>query len=105
MQVGDAVVYEIRLANKGTDVARQAAVRLSIPETLRLAKAGPLNFRQEGSDLVFDAIPALDPGRQALLTVEFVAQSQGDTRLKVQFAGAHMTNPVSQEEYLKIAAK
>jgi hypothetical protein len=104
IQVGDPVVYEIRLANKGSEVVEQAAVRLSVPDALKLAKAGPLKSRQEGSDLVFDTIPALQPGRQALLTVEFVAQSEGDTRLKVQFASAHMKTPMSRDEPLEIAA-
>ena len=105
VQVGDPVVYEIRLANKGTEVVQQAAVRLSIPEELKLTKAGPLNFQQQGIDIIFDAIPALEPGRQALLTAEFIAQAPGASRLKVQFVGAHMTNPVSREENLKIAAR
>ena len=105
VQVGDPVVYEIRLANRGTEVVQQAAVRLSVPDELRLTKAGPLNFQQQGADVVFDAIPALDPGRQALLTAEFVAQAPGATRLKVQFVGSHMTIPVSRDENLQIAAK
>ena len=105
VQVGDPVVYEIRVANKGTEVVQQASVRVSVPAELQLAKAGPLNVRREGTDLIFDAIPALNPGRQALLTAEFIALAPGDARLRVQFVGAHMKSPVFQDENLRIAAK
>lgn len=105
VQVGDPVVYEIRVANKGTEVVQQASVRVSVPAELQLAKAGPLNVRREGTDLIFDAIPTLNPGRQALLTAEFIALAAGDARLRVQFVGAHMKSPVFQDENLRIAAK
>lgn len=102
VQVGGRVVYEFRLTNRGTVPVRQAAVKLSVPRELRLVDAGPVQYRQDGMDIVFDAIPILDAGQQAILRAEFTAQTAGETFVKVQFVGAHMKRPLSREEGLMI---
>lgn len=100
--VGGRVSYEIRLINRGSAPVRQAALRLGIPSELSLVNAGPLKYRQEGADVVFDAIPVLQAGQQAVVKVEFTAQAAGETYLNVQFVGAHMKRPLSREEGLTI---
>ncbi len=105
VQVGGRLVYEIRLINRGTVPARQAAVRLGVPSELKLVDAGPVRYRQEGADLVFDAIPILDAGQQTVLKAEFIAQAPGETILKVQYVGAHMKRPLSRDEGLMIGGR
>lgn len=105
VQIGGRATYEIRLTSRGTAAVRQSAVRLGIPAELKLVDAGPLNYRQEGSDIIFDAIPTLEPGEKAILKAEFVAQRAGETYLKVQFVGAHMQRPLSREELLQISSQ
>lgn len=102
IQVGGRVFYEIRLINRGTAPVRQAALRLGISRELRLVNAGPIKSRQEGDDLVFDAIPVLEAGRQSVVQLEFTAQAAGEAYLNVQFVGAHMKRPLSREEGLTI---
>lgn len=102
VQLGGRAAYEIRLVNRGTAPVRQGIVRLTVPEELRLVDAGPLTYRQEGADLVFDPIPSLEVGQQAVVKAEFVAQAAGDTYLKVQTTASHLKRPLSREEGLTI---
>lgn len=101
--LGGRASYEIRLTNRGTAPVRQSIVRLTVPAELRLANVSPQSYRQEGADLVFEPIPSLEAGQQAVVKADFIAQSAGDTFVKIQTTAAHMKRPLSREEGLTIS--
>lgn len=103
VEVHGETTYEIRVTNRGSKSAVdvQVAARAAA-ETEIIDAAGPAAAKISGTQVVFDPIPALEPGRCELFRVRVVCRSPGEVGFKAYFRTAEQSKAIVAEELTRI---
>jgi hypothetical protein len=105
LEVGAETAYEIRLANTGTKMETNVEVVCTLPEQLefRGAKCSTsLKYRQEGRELIFEALPRLAPKADVIYRVQVRGVAPGDIRFRTRIKADGLKEPVLREESTRI---
>ncbi len=97
VEVGTEVCYEIRVINNGSKTETDIKLVAVIPDQMMYKNAsGPARSKEEGKEVVFEPLPKLDPGADAIYRVTVTAASAGDARFKAKLTSAGVSDPVIQ---------
>jgi hypothetical protein len=105
IEVGAETAYEIRVANQGTKTETNVEVICTLPEQLefRGAKCSTtLRYRQEGRELIFEALPRLAPKADVIYRVQVKGIAPGDIRFRTRIRADGLKVPVLREESTRI---
>ena len=89
--IGQQCVFQASAANLGLQPLRQVQVRLQVPKecrivaiTVRGARDKPIKlaYRLRGREMVFDAVPVLEPGSRVQFEVRVTAGRPGDVTFR-----------------------
>lgn len=98
VEVGRPTVYQIRVVNEGTVAATGIEVQASLPEGLAAGNCqGPTPFRLEGRQVIFAAVPRLEPQGEAVFIVNALAQTPGQMRFLAQVSSNQDRTPITRE--------
>lgn len=79
--VGDDTVYVVEMRNEGTAPATNIRLADAIPERARFVNAsGPVAYRRESGEVIFDPVPVLAPGEKLIYTITVKAMRPGSAR-------------------------
>ena len=99
IEVGKPAIYEILVTNRGSAAATGVQLQATLPEGMAPSQMkGPTAFRVDGQQVVFSALPKLQPQGQALYYVIAMAQAPGDRRFRAQIVSDQDTTPIVREE-------
>jgi uncharacterized repeat protein (TIGR01451 family) len=105
LEVGAETSYEIRVTNTGTKTETNLQLTCTVPDKMefRGAKgAAGCNFKQEGKEIVFEALPKLAPRADAIYRVKVRGLEPGDMRFQARMKADGLTVPVLKEESTKV---
>lgn len=92
LQVGQRATYTIRLINAGKLAFLRPSLIITVPmEMAVLGQRGPTTAAQKGQVVKFDPLSALEPGKEAVYTVEIEAKRAGEARLRVELSDGRTT--------------
>src|SRR5439155_18944649 len=98
IEVGKSTVYEIQVLNRGSAQATGVQVQATLPEGMAAGPVqGPAIHRVEGRQVVFAALPRLQPQGQAVYYVTALAQAAGDRRFRAQVVSDQDPMPIARE--------
>jgi hypothetical protein len=103
IEVGAETAYEIRVTNHGSAPATNVEVRALVPKAMSIkACQGPTEYKIEGQEVVFNAIPKLAPKADAVYRINVKANAVGDVRFRARLASDSLSEPVIGEEGTKV---
>jgi len=105
VEIGADTAYEIRITNTGTKTETNLQLNCSLPAQMefRGAKAPPgINFKQDGKEIVFDAVPKLAPRADLFYRINVRGTEPGDVRFRARIKADDLTEPVLKEESTRI---
>jgi uncharacterized repeat protein (TIGR01451 family) len=105
VEVGAETSYEIRVTNTGTKTETNLQLTCTVPDKMdfRGAKAPQgINFKQDGKEIVFDAIPKLAPRADVIYRVNVRGTAPGDLRFRARIKADGLVDPVLKEESTKV---
>jgi hypothetical protein len=96
VEVGAEVCYEVRIINNGTKTESDAKLVAVVPDQMEFKNAnGPARSKLEGKEIVFEALPKLDPGAEAVYRVTLMAKAAGDSYFRARVSSANITEPLA----------
>jgi uncharacterized repeat protein (TIGR01451 family) len=105
IEVGAETVYEIRITNTGSKTETDVKLSCVIPDKMQFKGAtGPAKFVQNGSEIVFEAIPKLAPRADAIFRVTCKGITPGVAIFKGRITSTLLVDPVTKEEATRIYA-
>ena len=95
LEVGQKARYTIRLFNPGKDNVLHPNVLVTVPDEMSIrGQSGPTPGQQQGQNIRFDPLGALDRGEEATYFVEVEVRKAGAARLRVQWTdGLQSSSP------------
>jgi uncharacterized repeat protein (TIGR01451 family) len=105
VEVGADTSYEIRVTNTGTKTETNLQLTCTVPDKMEFRGAkGPagVSFKQEGNEIVFDAIPKLAPRADVIYRISVRGLSAGDLRFRSRIKADGLSDPVLKEESTKV---
>jgi uncharacterized repeat protein (TIGR01451 family) len=105
VEVGKETSYEIRVTNTGTKTETNLQLCCTIPDKMEFRGArgaGGCQFKVEGHELVFTAIPKLVPRADAVYRVTVRCTGAGDLRFQARVRADGLTQPVLREESTRV---
>ncbi|MBI3410681.1 MAG: DUF11 domain-containing protein [Planctomycetes bacterium] len=98
VEVGRPTAFQIRVVNEGTVAATGIEVQASLPEGIAAGNCqGPTSFRLEGRQVIFGAVPRLEPQGEAVFVVTALAQAPGQMRFLAQVSSNQDRTPITRE--------
>ncbi len=102
VEVGSQTTYEIRVRNEGSASARAVGLTCEMPSTMTFVGAeGPAEFVNEGSTILFRALPEVAAGQTITFRVKVAAHSQGSLRFRALLSSESIDEPLTAEELTK----
>jgi uncharacterized repeat protein (TIGR01451 family) len=98
LELGKDTVYEILVRNPGNAPASNVQLQAQFPRGLMPKNAeGNTKFSMDRHTVLFEPIPSLGPGGQAIYRVSALAQSIGDQRVRFALASEQVRLPIQRE--------
>jgi uncharacterized repeat protein (TIGR01451 family) len=106
VEVGVETTYAITVLNQGVVPATKVQTIATVPEQMQVVSAkGPVAYRQEGTQVIFEAVPTMQPKAEGHYYVTVKAVRPGDVRFKVDLVADQLpAGPVHREESTTIYA-
>ncbi|MBA4065064.1 MAG: hypothetical protein C0501_15385 [Isosphaera sp.] len=109
---GGETVYEVKVANTGTETARNLRLVCDLPPGMTLIEAaGPVKYLERvgvdfgrpgpgatASTVSFEPVWELGPKTEAVFKVRVKTGAAGDARFKASLTSDHLATPVTKEE-------
>jgi uncharacterized repeat protein (TIGR01451 family) len=105
VEVGKETSYEIRVTNTGTKTETNLQVTCTIPEQMEFKGArgaAGCQFKVEGREVIFEALPRLAPRVDAIYRVSVRCLAAGDLRFQARMKADGLTLPVLREESTRV---
>jgi uncharacterized repeat protein (TIGR01451 family) len=103
IEVGAETTYEVRITNTGSKAEADIKLVGILPDKMQLKSAtGPTRFQKKEQEIVFEALPKLEPKADAIYRITVKAMAAGDVRFKAQITSASLTEPVMEMESTRI---
>ena len=102
VEIGKDVVYEIRVANRGTRAAENVRVRVALADGMSFVKAEGARYQANGGIVQFETIPQLGPKSENVYKLTARCQVDGDHRVNVQVVSDDLRSPVTKEESTRV---
>ncbi|MEQ9825713.1 MAG: hypothetical protein ABQ298_15105 [Puniceicoccaceae bacterium] len=97
--LGDVITYNVSVTNQGSLEATGILVKAFLTKEMEFVESsGASKGRLDGSEVVFDMLPALAPNAKASWTIRVKAVGTGDLRFRAEVVSDQIKRPVSQEE-------
>jgi uncharacterized repeat protein (TIGR01451 family) len=98
---GEQFTTRMVIRNKGSGVASNVAVRLTIPPELQFVAArGPINHTVQGRDILFEPIPEIGGQGNVQIDLTFKSIAAGDSKLRIELQSDQFKKPLAHEEPL-----
>jgi uncharacterized repeat protein (TIGR01451 family) len=103
VEIGKDVVYEIRVANRGTKAADNVKVRVTLAEGMAFVKAEGGRYQAGNGGIVqFETIPQLAAKNENVYRLTARCQIEGDHRVNVQVVSDDLRLPIAKEESTRV---
>ena len=103
VELGKDVVYEIRVANRGTRAADNVKVRVALAEGMTFVKAEGARYQAtSGGVIQFETIPQLGAKNETVYKLTARCQAEGDHRINVQVISDDLRSPITKEESTRV---
>jgi len=102
VEIGNDVVYEIRVANRGTKAAENVRVRVTLPDGMSFLRADGGRFQTSGGTIQFEPIPLLAPRGENVYTLTARGQVEGEHRISIQVVSDDLRSPIVGEESTRV---
>ena len=103
VEIGKDVVYEIRVANRGTKAAENVKVRATLANGLSFVKAEGGRYQAGNGGIVqFEPVPMLTAKSENVYRLTARCQNEGDHRINVQIISDDLRTPITKEESTKV---
>jgi uncharacterized repeat protein (TIGR01451 family) len=100
---GSDTTYEVRVTNQGSREATDVEIHALVPKEMTIKTGeGPVKYRLEGQEVIFEKLPRLAPRADAVYRIHVKANGAGDLRFRVRMTSASLTDPVIEEESTKV---
>jgi len=101
VEIGKDVVYEIRVANRGTRAAENVRVRVALADGMSFVKADGARYQANGGVVQFET-PQLGPKSESVYRLTARCQVDGDHRVNVQVVSDDLRSPITKEESTRV---
>ncbi|HEX3315619.1 MAG TPA: hypothetical protein VHR72_12040, partial [Gemmataceae bacterium] len=104
VEVGSDATYEIRVANGGTKAETNLELSCTLPENVEFKNArsdGGSKHRVNGREVVFEAIPRLNPRSELIYRVTVRGRVPADVRFRARLRADGQTDVLMREETTK----
>lgn len=101
LPVGQKATYTIHLINAGKTAFLRPSLIITVPaEMAVVGQRGPTTAERNGQTVKFDALPALDAGKEAIYVIDVEAKKAGEVRLRVELSDGRssLSAPPTWEE-------
>jgi uncharacterized repeat protein (TIGR01451 family) len=99
IEVGNEVVYEIKVTNQGSALGTNLKVICSLPESEEfISGTGPTSVHAQEHEVTMDTLPALAPKALAVWRVTVRALKADDARFKVLVSSDQFQEPIRNDE-------
>jgi uncharacterized repeat protein (TIGR01451 family) len=102
VELGKDVVYEIRVANRGTRVAENVKVRIALAEGMTFIKAEGGRYQAGQGGVVQFETPQLGAKSENVYKLSARCQVEGDHRINVQVISDDLRLPITKEESTRV---
>ncbi len=103
IEVGSDTAYEVRVINSGSQTETDIKLVATIPDKMELKSAqGPVRFRAEGKNIVFEPIERLAPRGEGVFRIVVKALEPGTVRFQVRMTSTNLPEPVIKMEATRI---
>jgi hypothetical protein len=103
IEVGTEICYEVRITNNGSKTETDIKLVGVVPDQMESQNAtGPARSKAEGKEVVFEPLPKLDPGADAIYRITLQATAAGDARFKAKLTSASVTEPVVEMQSTRV---
>jgi uncharacterized repeat protein (TIGR01451 family) len=103
IQVGDAVVYEIRVTNQGSAPGTNLKIICKLPDSEKFVSgSGPTQVRAQERVVTMETLPVLAPKAQAIWRVTVKALTPDDARFKVFASSDQFEQPIQRDEATRL---
>jgi uncharacterized repeat protein (TIGR01451 family) len=103
VEIGKDVVYEIRVANRGTRGDDNVVVRVVLPEGMTFVKAEGARYQAASGGMVqFETIPQLAAKSEIVYKLTARCQTEGQHRVNVQVKSDDLRLPITKEESTRV---
>jgi uncharacterized repeat protein (TIGR01451 family) len=103
IEVGGDTAYEVRISNTGSKTESNIKLVATVPDKMQLKSAqGPVRYREEGKNILFETLETLAPHRDALFRIHVKATEAGTVRFKIQVTSQNLPEPVIKMEATRI---
>ena len=102
VEVGTETAYEVRIRNDGSKAAADVKITCELPADVELVSAkGPVKHSVGKSQLVFEPVPTLAPGKSVIYRVHVKGSTAGNRRFRAQLTSDTITKPLTYDELTK----
>jgi uncharacterized repeat protein (TIGR01451 family) len=99
IEIGNEVMYEIRVTNQGTSDTKGIRLLATLPPQMSYVKLeGPTEASVDGQTIRFGLIQSLAPKKQAVYQLKAKAEKAGDVRFNVKMTIEGSEVPVQESE-------
>jgi len=102
VELGKDVVYEIRVANRGTRAAENVKVRVALAEGMTFIKAEGGRYQAGQGGVVQFETPQLGAKGENVYKLSARCQVEGDHRINVQVISDDLRLPITKEESTRV---
>ena len=102
VELGKDVVYEIRVANRGTRVAENVKVRVALADGMTFVKAEGGRYQAAQGGIVQFETPQLAAKSENIYKLSARCQVEGDHRINVQVISDDLRLPITKEESTRV---
>lgn len=105
VDVGEKVTLRVNARNKGTVAATNVVVTVEIPEQMTVISVRGPRHKQEGRQVQFGPMPALEGRTEAFCEVVLQAAKRGDSRIRVSLRADQVDKPLTREESVLVLSE
>ena len=102
VEVGKDVVYEIRVANKGTKSANNVRVQAQLSDGMTFIKAEGTPSQSKNGIVAFSSLSQLEAKGEKVFKITARCNADGDHRLSVQVVSDDLSSPITKEESTRV---
>jgi uncharacterized repeat protein (TIGR01451 family) len=103
IQVGEAVVYQVRVTNQGSAPATNLKVVCKLPDSEEFVSgSGPTQVSAQDRAVTMETLPVLDPKSQATWLVTVKALKADDARFKASASSDQFEKPIQRDEATRL---
>ncbi len=99
VEIGKQTIYVIETRNEGTSPCSEVVMISHLDDEFEFVRAeGPTPFRVEGNDVIFEAVPVLQPAEKLTYKVTGRAIKAGSAKHKATLKYKEFDKPIMSEE-------